>query len=135
MSFLSFSMVGSVVVVSKTCWPCPGRASPLPREERAMTTYKPVKQDNLFRLFENDPNWGEAEGELKAACVEAAKRIAAIQDKYEDCGADDTDVREEITNFIYQLLLHNGWSSSSPEEVISSILDYRKRLAEVRRGL
>jgi hypothetical protein len=40
-----------------------------------------VPQNNLFRLFENDPHWSEAEQELKTACVEAANRIIAIQDK------------------------------------------------------
>jgi hypothetical protein len=61
--------------------------------------------DNLFKLYGNHPSWRETEAKLKAACAEAATKIAAIQDQHSDCGASDTDSRDAITSHLWDLLL------------------------------
>jgi hypothetical protein len=61
--------------------------------------------NNLFKLFDHQPNWREAETQLKAACQEAAEKIIAIQKQYADCGAGYSESRSEITGYIWDLLL------------------------------
>ena len=85
-----------------------------------------VPQDNLFRLFETDPNWREAERQLKAACVEAAEKITAIRDKYEGCSAGDTDVQDAITDFMWLLL----WGTA--DKAAEVVLEQRKMEREAQ---
>jgi hypothetical protein len=109
----------------------------------------PPPQDNLFLLYEDDPNWREAERQLKAACVEACEKICAIQQKYDDCGADDTESRIAIGDFMHCLLrcipLYRpgrdekqkkqfkrlrkkcGWKDNATDEAIRDVLEDRKR--------
>jgi hypothetical protein len=77
---------------------------------------------NLFRLFEDQPEWREAEAKIKAACISAAQQISAIQEEYEDCGATDTDSRDAITSYIWNLLMSLG-CHRDPGEAVSDVED------------
>jgi hypothetical protein len=61
--------------------------------------------NNLFKLFDDVQNWREAELALKAVCREAAEKIVALVNNYEECGAGDTDSRYAITDHIWELIL------------------------------
>jgi hypothetical protein len=65
----------------------------------------PKVDENIFELFDEQPEWKVAEKELKAACLLAATVILGIQNKYVHCGASDTDSRRAITDHINDLLL------------------------------
>ena len=95
-----------------------------------MTTTK-----NLFRLFDTDPNWREAEAKLKAACEKAAVEIVALQDHYEHCGAGDTDSRDAIIDHIWHLLLYPPDKRARDIELVRQLVIEGKDLKELAKSL
>jgi hypothetical protein len=88
---------------------------------------------NVFMLYESSAHWREAEAGLKAACQRAAAEIRPIQDQHSGCGASDTESREAITTYIYELLM--GPSPPDPDEVERSLIrDYERGQVEFRKA-
>jgi hypothetical protein len=79
---------------------------------------------NIFMLFDNKPEWKEADAKLKVACIKAAIEIEAVQEQYLSCGAGDTHTRSAITDYIWDLLLY------APAERAKDIVAWRQLILE-----
>jgi hypothetical protein len=59
---------------------------------------------NIFCLFSDEPGWEDAQFEIKGACAQAVYQIRIAQTYFSSFGAEDTESRNAIADYISNLI-------------------------------